>query len=497
SGSGQTGKPGLRGGADVAMERTNRLSAWKKWLVQWTICLAASVGCAGFAESPGEISPYLALPDFAQKPANNPPSAIHASYPAGSAAGTAVNTKNDRDDVIAPAPPGFASPLRVTLKGPETAELGTPIAYQIAVVNNGPQAATHVRLEAGFDPGLEHETKANPVALMVGDLPAGASRTYPLALIPRQSAKLAITVFATADGDLKDRINRLLTAQAKASPLALSIKGPSKRYLGRPAVWDIDVANLSEGPLGNVLVNLTVPSELHCLNVAPGGEMTVREGGGTGVSWSINYLASREHRRFQVTTRCEELSAQATIEVKATSQLGAHEAHAKASLQIDGLPALHLDVVDTVDPVEIGGKTAYKITVTNQGTLAAANIRVMAEVPVAFNVLQVDGPTQGKVEAQRVGFSPLAALAPGQSASYLVEVQAREAVEGLFRVELLSDQSKEPLVAEETTTVYGASPGDNAQSGQAVTTDIATPPASGARLNGRPDRFRDRFQKRE
>jgi uncharacterized repeat protein (TIGR01451 family) len=279
--------------------------------------------------------------------------------------------------------------------------------------------------------------------------------------------------------------------------LAVLIKGPSKRYLGRPAVWDIDVANLGEVALGNVIVNATLPPEVAYLNAMPSSQAHKGPGSETMLAWTLGSLSAGEHRQLQATTRCEKLSDHAIIEVIARAEPGAHEARAKASLQIAGLPALRLDVVDTVDPVEIGGKTAYKITVTNHGTLAASNIQVAADVPASMSVLQVTGPVPGKTEARRVAFSALATLPPGQSVSYLVEVQANEATEGVFRAELLSDQVKEPMVAEESTTIYKSSANGNSQNGPAVTSDKATPSTSGARLTGRPDRFRDRFQKRE
>jgi uncharacterized repeat protein (TIGR01451 family) len=478
------------------MERTRWFPAWAKLSLRLALCLAATAGCAGLAESPEDISPYLTLPDFVQKPSSNPAPAIRAAYPAPSVTNPAITKNDERDEVIAAPPAGVASSLKVTLKGPETAAVGAAVTYQITVQNCGPRPATNVRLEAGFDPGLEHETKANPVALLIGDIPAGANRTYPLALIPRQTGKLNVTVMATADGGLKDQTKQILTAQGNA-PLAVLIKGPSKRYLGRPAVWDIDVANQGEVVLGNVIVNATLPPEVACLNAMPSSQAHKGPEGETTLAWNLGSLSAGEHRQLQITSRCDKLSAHAIVEVIARAEPGAHEARATASLQIAGLPALRLDVVDTVDPVEIGGKTTYRITVTNHGTLAASNIQVAADLPASMSVLQVNGPVPGKTEARRVAFSTLATLPPGQSVSYLVEVQANEATEGVFRAELLSDQVKEPMVAEESTTIYKSSAGDNSQNGPAVNNYKATPSTSGARLTGRPDRFRDRFQKRE
>ena len=51
-----------------------------------------------------------------------------------------------------------------------TAVVVALINYQITVTNPGTGTATNVLLTDQFDPGLEHESKSNPVELRVGNL---------------------------------------------------------------------------------------------------------------------------------------------------------------------------------------------------------------------------------------------------------------------------------------------------------------------------------------
>ena len=60
--------------------------------------------------------------------------------------------------------------LGLTMAGPPTAGNGIPVSYQITVTNTGTGPAYNVVLSDRFDPGLEHESKANPVELRIGTL---------------------------------------------------------------------------------------------------------------------------------------------------------------------------------------------------------------------------------------------------------------------------------------------------------------------------------------
>ena len=53
----------------------------------------------------------------------------------------------------------------------------------------------------------------------------------------------------------------------------------------------------------------------------------------------------------------------------------------RSPLEIRGAPALRLELLDTRDPIEIGDQTTYEIRVTNQGSLDANGIDIVATLP--------------------------------------------------------------------------------------------------------------------
>jgi hypothetical protein len=152
-----------------------------------------------------------------------------------------------------------------------------------------------------------------------------------------------------------------------------------------------------------------------------------------------------------------------------------------AAIEIRGLPAFKLEVVDTVDPVPVGGRTSYKISVTNQGSLPGNQVQIVATVPPQVRVINANGPSQPRFEGQRVIFPAVDGLQPKQVFSYSVDVEALQAGDARFHVELRSTTLTEPVIEEESTTVFVPVPG----AGQPVPAPPgsnvpASPPGAGA-----------------
>jgi hypothetical protein len=96
----------------------------------------------------------------------------------------------------------------------------------------------------------------------------------------------------------------------------------------------------------------------------------------------------------------------------------------------------------------------YAIRVVNQGTLAARQVLVAAQLSSPhLQPRYGTGPTVGRVQNDRVEFAQLAQIEPGQAVVYRVEAEAKQAGIARLRVELRSDTSTAPMVSEEATRV--------------------------------------------
>ncbi|GIW81534.1 MAG: hypothetical protein KatS3mg105_3341 [Gemmatales bacterium] len=355
-----------------------------------------------------------------------------------------------------------APQLTVNKTGPATGIVGMPITYQITVSNPGNGPATNVVLNDSFDPGLEHESRANPVELRLGTLNPGETRTVPLVLTPRREGRFVNRVTATADGGLTAQDDHPVVVQR--AQLSIDKTGPGARYVGRPAVWDIRVSNPGAVPLNNVVVRDQLPPELQFESATQGGQLV-----GGEVVWNLGTLQPNEQRQLQVTTRCRQMSPRALNVAVASADPGL-EVQAEAAIEILGLPAYRLEVLDVDDAVEVGGKTTYRIDVNNQGSLPGSQVQVIAIVPPQMRIVRTNGPTQARVDGQRVIFEPVESLAPQQTLSYTIDVEALQPGDVRFRVELRSATLQQPVIEEESTTIYMPRPG-------AGRTTRRTPPA--------------------
>jgi hypothetical protein len=124
--------------------------------------------------------------------------------------------------MLGPAPGLAETPsLKVSLTGPERGEVGSPVIYQITVTNAGQELIKEVSLNAGFDVGLEHETKAQPLKLPLGALKAGEKKSVSLVLTPRKAGifKTVITGTSGAVQGQAEHVVSISREKASAPPV--------------------------------------------------------------------------------------------------------------------------------------------------------------------------------------------------------------------------------------------------------------------------------------
>jgi uncharacterized repeat protein (TIGR01451 family) len=364
-----------------------------------------------------------------------------------------------------------AAQLQVRMTGPEAGAVAAPLTYEITVSNPGSGPAANVVLHDSFDAGLEHVSKANPVESALGALPALGSKTVKLVLTPRKTGRLVNRLEVTADGGLKASADHAV--QVQEAKLTLKQTGPAARYVGRPAVWNIEVRNPGAMPINNVTLRDTLPAEVAFQAASDGGQVV-----GGQVVWSLGALQPGEQKAVRVETKCAKLAPQAVNVVTATADPGV-QVQDEARLEIRGLPAFKMEVSDLDDPVEVNGKTTYKVEVTNQGTLPGQQVEITALVPEEMKVLTADGPTKPKIDGQKVTYPPLEALAPQQTVTYTVEVQALRPGDVRFQAELRSSMLSTPVVKQESTTIM-AEPAGVTTGAPPPKPAPATPPAPAA-----------------
>jgi uncharacterized repeat protein (TIGR01451 family) len=236
--------------------------------------------------------------------------------------------------------------------------------------------------------------------------------------------------------------------------LGLRKTGPKTRYANIPATYLITVTNRGRMPVDNVIITDPLPRGTTFVRASHGGQLLENT-----VQWQVGPLDPGVSKTVQLTLKAAEAG-----EVRNQATAAAEEGppvQAEAVTRFKGVSALLVEVVDTDDPVEVGAETSYVITVTNQGSVPATNIRITALVPPEMTLTRARGPADNKLgkaipEGQILIYEPLKALAPGATVKYEVFVKAKTPGDARFQVEVTADQLKAggPVHEEESTFVY-------------------------------------------
>ncbi len=141
------------------------------------------------------------------------------------------------------------------------------------------------------------------------------------------------------------------------------------------------------------------------------------------------------------------------LHVKGRAQQGLADERDETVI-VEGIAAILFELVDINDPVEVGGETTYEIRVSNQGSKAATEVRVVALLPPQMQAIHADGPARHVIDGQRVLFDPVSQLAPKADMTYTVKVKALEAGDLRLRVQVVTDEIRVPITKEESTRVY-------------------------------------------
>jgi uncharacterized repeat protein (TIGR01451 family) len=180
------------------------------------------------------------------------------------------------------------------------------------------------------------------------------------------------------------------------------------------------------------------------------------------VVWNLGTLEGREQKVVQVTARCVKMAPRIVNTAVVTADPSLQE-QAEASLEIRGVPAYGLEIAKVGDPVQIGGRVTYKVTVTNTGSLPGNQVAIRALVPPEMKVAATDGPTRAQVQGNVVTFPAGDGLQPKQTWTYTIEADALKAGDVRFRVELRgSGLGGVPVIKEESTNIYPPANGNGA-----------------------------------
>jgi uncharacterized repeat protein (TIGR01451 family) len=337
--------------------------------------------------------------------------------------------------------------LAIRMTAPEKVLIGQEQRVKIELANPGTGAATGVMLFENVPENLKHA--AGPaLEFEIGTLRPGETRTLELVLVAEKAGKVVNTLIARADGNLQ--VQEQATFEVIAPALAVEVNGPQRRYLERPATYEVSIANPGTAPAYDVQIITKLPKGMRFVRANNMGEYDATS---HAVYWSLAELPEGESGTVEVVAMPIE-TGQQLLEVETRAGQGLSD-QAKQQVTVEGLAAIMFELHDLEDPIEVGGETGYEIRVLNEGTKAATNVRVAVGMSPGMQFVSAEGETQYEVQGSTLLFEPLVELAPKANSVFRIKTRGARAGDQRVKVEVMTDDLSEPIRREESTRVFG------------------------------------------
>jgi uncharacterized repeat protein (TIGR01451 family) len=336
--------------------------------------------------------------------------------------------------------------LKIEAVEPKPVLIGRDVQLTLTVSNPGSGPATGVVLE-GFLPETVSHRAGRELEFDVGQLRPGESRTIDLVLGTRGPGAQAARFAARADGGVEtDKAVRL---EVTAPTLELGVDMPLRRFLQRPATCRIAMNNAGTAPARAVELAVQLPPGMKFVRANNAGwhdDRTHR------VLWNLEELPAGENGEVEVVVMPVALGPQKIMAAaRSADGLADQVAHI---CEVEGLAAVSFEVVDSEDPIEIGGVTEYVVRVSNQGTKPATGVRVTASLLGDIEPVEAQGPGGHRFENGTVTFEPLVKLAPSEEAVFRIRARGRRPGDQRVQVQVVSEDHPAAITKEEITRVY-------------------------------------------
>lgn len=337
--------------------------------------------------------------------------------------------------------------LALRLTAPSKVLVGQQQRVKIELRNPGSGDATGVMLYENVPPNVRHP--AGPaLEFDIGTLRAGESRELELVLIAEKPGKTVNVLSARGDGNLQ--VQQQVEFEVIAPALEVDVNGPERRYLERPATYEVSVENPGTAPAHDIQIITKLPKGLQFVRANNMGEY---DPASHAVYWSLAELPEGERGTVELVAMPVETGPQ-TLQVESRAAMGLAD-QVQRQIVIDGLAAIMFEVRDLEDPIEVGGETGYEIRIINQGTKAATNVQLGVKLPPGLRLLSAEGETQQAEQRGTILFEPIAQLGAKSDTVYRLRVQGTQAGDQRVTVEVTTDDLAQPIRREESTRVFG------------------------------------------
>ena len=338
-----------------------------------------------------------------------------------------------------------APQLSVSVDSATQVRLGDKLHLVFKVRNTGGADAENVVVRNLIPDGLRHPA-GNDLEYAIGTLAAQETREIKLDLVAVKNGKVANKTVITADGGIN--VEEETPFEVIGEELLLTRTGKNRLFVDKAAVFTSTVVNEGTAPAGKIMVAEVVPAGLEFVAASDNGKYDPAT---RAVTWSIGPLGPGEETKLSTKLMPKELGEyRATVTV--TGPAGG-VATVDSELKVDGFPAVSVESKSDNRLISVGEKATIRIHFKNQGTAAAKNLILSAELPPELKLLHGKGPTAWGQQGNAIAFEAIPNVDPDETATYEIQVEGVAEGDTRIDVQLSADHLKRPLHRDEPIRV--------------------------------------------
>lgn len=339
--------------------------------------------------------------------------------------------------------------LELQRSAPELVVLADGIEVTYVVRNAGTGTAREVVVEEKLPAGFTAEDGDDTVRIEVGSLGPGESRTVTCKVTPEGPSVFESSAQVTGFGGLAAATEK--SAVRVTTPLLRGVvAGPQRAAIGQVYTLTVTLGNDGDGPAGNTRAQIRLPDGASFVDSDAAADAVAVDG--SVLTWTAGDLQPGSESKLAVRLRADTAAA---LEFKATANAhGVDEVEMNAAVEQYGIATVDIDVSDEVDPLQAGSQAVYLVTVRNQGTAAATNIKLVCKLEDGMAYVESTGSSKGGAAEGQVVFEAVPELAAKHELTWRVVVTGEKAGDHRFTVAVTADQLDRPVEASESTRFF-------------------------------------------
>lgn len=324
--------------------------------------------------------------------------------------------------------------LELALEGPSEVTFGQPNTYRLHLRNAGDAPADNVQVNLTAGQYGSSSTNAGTIA-------PGQQEVVDIELTFNQKGSIQIEANATAAGNLSSKTQ--IGVLVRKPDLSVHVEAPSLVYHGKATKYLVQVRNSGDAPAANVQASLDLPAGAKPASLPPGARLN-----GQQVSWPIALLSAGDAKTFEFAVDLQAEGAN-LAQVSCADALGS-TAKSSCRTELRAVADLKLLVSDPIAPAPVGSEVVYELQITNRGSKAATDVRVIAQFSEGIEPKRGEGHDHRVVPGQ-VFFEPIQSIGPNATTTLRVIAIASQNGTHRFRAEVRSAGTEVKLVQEEST----------------------------------------------